>query len=916
MLKKACLTLLLASVLTHFGQAQIQRETLITDTFVFNNVFDVMKKFEQKYELVFDYPDELFTRKVLPTMEFDKTLVDDALAQLFGNFEVEWLLSDDRHTVYIRPAGTEIIDPHFINPNPDPTRFKFSFQGKISDEFSGETLPSATILIKSTLGGAATNVDGYFTLLNVPSDTSTVILRYLGYFTKEVKLRPEMIKEKGFTEFVMEPMTNVIDEIVIVEQKEHMMKASEGISTVSVSPQQLAAMPSLGEKDVFRSLQYLPGISATNETSSGLYVRGGTPDQNLVLFDGFTVYHVDHFYGFFSAFNANSIKDIQLYKGGFEAKYGGRISSVVEMTGKNGNTNDLSGNLGLSALSVNGAVETPFADSKGSLFLSFRRSYTDLVKSGMYSNINNLFSGTGTQAGMMGGGPPGGPGGGFGGRGFGQNESEPTFHFYDLNAKLSYRPSTSDIFSFSFYNGKDMLDASDEFDSGMFGGFVRSDSDFENESVDLSDWGNFGTSFKWGRQWNPKTYTNTTVSYSNYFANRDKYSTTEITRNDSTFETYSGTFEDNNVHDFTFKSDTEYLLNKQHLMSFGGQLTVNSVNYTNIANDTLTVLDRQDDGYTASFYGQDSWKPMEKLNIIPGIRATYYNGTEKLYVEPRVGMSYSLTDRLKAKAAWGLYHQFVTRVTREDLSQGSRDFWLLANEELNPVSSAYHYILGVQYETDNFLFDVEAYYKDMSGLSEYTLRFSNDFRTRTVEMDELFYNGTGIAKGIEFLAQKKYGKYTGWASYTLSQVMHDFPELSNNPFPALHDQTHEFKSVNSLRLGRWTMSGTWVFASGKPYTTPVGWYEVELLDGTTKSFLSVGEKNAYRLPNYHRLDLSVIYNIKVDKYRDTEVGLSIFNVYNHSNVWYKTFEIVDDQVVTTNVNTIGITPNLFINFKF
>ncbi|MCG8372389.1 MAG: TonB-dependent receptor, partial [Balneolales bacterium] len=345
--------------------------------------------------------------------------------------------------------------------------------------------------------------------------------------------------------------------------------------------------------------------------------------------------------------------------------------------------------------------------------------------------------------------------------------------------------------------------------------------------------------------------------------------------------------------------------------------TYNDVEYNNISNDTTLLLDRDDTGLTSALYLQNSWTP-GNLMVNYGLRLAHYSNTEQFYPEPRFSATYSFNDQFKVKGAWGLYNQFVTRVVREDVSQGSRDFWLLADNDVNTTSSSTHYILGASYETTGFLFDVEAFYKDLRGLSEYTLRFTTEgtFRDQTTNLDEVFYEGDGYSQGIEFLAQKKFGKYTGWIGYTISEVIHEFEELSEEPFPALHDQTHELKLVNSLRLGRLTLSGTWVYATGKPYTSPTGGYEITYLDGTSVSYIAVGEKNAYRLPDYHRLDLSAVLNIPFDEYTNADVGFSIFNLYNRSNVWYKTFEIIDGDFITTDVNTIGITPNLFFTINF
>ncbi len=884
--------------------AQDNSEILVNGTFLNQDLYSIFQALEERYGITIDYESEVVPNVKVLGISFSNRPLERVFETLLKEFEVDFLVEGT--TVKIRKKGVRLKE------TPDPTRVNFTLEGKIIDQNSGETLPYAAVYLPDIEKGTTSNVDGFFTLFNTPSDTSIIVVQYIGYKTLTLQLLPESI-DGNFITIELEQFSEELEEIVVTDQKEHMIKASNGVSSVSISPAQLSSLPSLGEKDIFRSLQMLPGISATNETSSGLFVRGGTPDQNLILFDGFTVYHVDHFYGFFSAFNANAVKDIQFYKGGFEPKYGGRLSSVAVLTGKNGNTNNASGNFGISALSANGSLELPFADGRGSMFLSARRSYTDIVQSGIYNNIFGLFEeesesdedNVGPQA------------------RFGATETEPAFYFYDLNAKATYRPSNSDILSFSFYNGQDKLDNSSDFNSSQFGGGFGgggggSNFGFSNDTKDVNDWGNVGSSLRWGRQWNNRLYSNSVLSYSKYFTNRDLFTTNEITRADSTFEVRDGTLEDNNVIDFTFKNDNDFQLNQNHTISFGLQYTYNNVDYTQIRNDTTVVLDRNDKGSVLAGYIQDSWKLFDRLTLNYGVRINQYSETNDTYVEPRASFSFKVSPSLTLKGAWGYFNQFVTRVVREDVSQGSRDFWLLANDELNPVSSATHYIAGISYETAGFLFDIEGYHKDMTGLSEYTLRFSNSgfFNSRTTQLDEFFYEGTGYSRGIEFLAQKKFGKYTGWLGYTLSETIHEFPDLSEDPYPALHDQTHEFKFVNSLRLGDFNLSGTWVYATGKPYTSPTGGYEITLLDGVTNTYVAVGDKNEYRLADYHRLDLSGTYGWDWGAGVWGEVGLSIFNAYNNTNTWYKKFEIIEGDLITTDVNTIGFTPNIFFNIKF
>ena len=774
-----------------------------------------------------------------------------------------------------------------------------TISGIVKDKESGETLPFANVFVKDTNIGTTTNEDGFFTLFNVPSETSTLQVQYIGYKVEILVLNQEIVKNKII--ILLIPDDNQLDEVVVSNDPgQQIVKMNKNVSQISLSPKKLASIPNLGEKDIFRAIQLIPGVSGTNESSSGLYVRGGTPDQNLVLLDGFTVYHVDHFYGFFSAFNSGAIKDIQLYKGGFPAEYGGRISSVMDLTGKTGNSNKFSLSAGLSLVSANATLEIPIGD-KANLLIAGRRSYTDILKSGLYNSIFDLYNDSNQTNGNI---LPN-----F--NGFQQNQTQPTFYFYDLNTKFSYKPSDKDIISISIYNGEDNLDSSREnqntFGSGTEERIINSDIE------DLLNWGNWGSSFRWARQWSDKLYTNVVGAYSNYFSQRKRINDISIQLIDTTTTNKSGLIEDNNLNDYTLRIHNEYKINSKHSLEFGGQLTKNEVDYNYSLNDSISVINQKDKGLIKTVYIQNKWSPTEKLNIIGGIRTTHFDVTNELYYEPRLSGSYQLNNKVKLKGAWGKYYQFVNRIVREDVTQGSRDFWLLANKENSPISFSQHLILGTSYEVDDWLFDVEYFEKEMTGLTEFSLRFQSALGTDP--NDQLFFEGTGISRGVDFLIQKKVGKYTGWLGYTLSEVVHTFPDLSNSPFYSLNDQRHEFKIVNVLKAGRWDLGATWVYGSGKPYTAPNGLYTITLLDGKETEYVSIGEKNGLRIDPYHRLDLSATYNFNLGSGKG-EMGLSIFNLYNKTNTWYNEFEVVDNQVTETNVNYIGFTPSLFFNVSF
>ncbi len=776
---------------------------------------------------------------------------------------------------------------------------KPSIGGVVKEKSTGEALPYATVFIEGTNNGTITNADGYFTLFNLPEGIFSITANFLGYKKNSLK-----VNSKDNDEFLiieLEEDTKQLEEVVI-RGKQSMMKVSENVSQVNISPKQLTSLPSLGEKDIFRSMQLLPGISGSNEASSGLYVRGGTPDQNLVLFDGMTVYHVDHFYGFFSAFNANAIKDVQLYKGGFEPKFGGRTSSVVEITGKTGNENNFNIGGGISSISANAFVEIPLK-KKGSILFAARRSFSEIIKSGLYNDIFDMAGNEDPASSYVSSSSA-----------YQEQETEPVFKFYDMNLKTTFKPTDQDIISISFYSGKDDLDNTIDLNtSNQF----STESTIAFNTTDLTAWGNQGLSAKWGRKWSNRLFSNTVVSYSTFFSDRDR--TTTITRESDSIQTTTvGLVQSNNINDFSIRQDFEFELNSSHTIETGLHMTVNNVNFDNLVNDS-SILDIADNGTTYSAYLQDKWSVSKKLGLVFGLRFNYYDLTDTYYTEPRFQANYKLSPSLKVKAAWGIYNQFINRSIQEDVEQGSRDIWLLADDDAIPVQTATHYIFGFSYDLKNWLFDIEAYYKDLDGLSELNTRIGGQGASESTLQEiyqNSFFTGTGTIKGTEFLIQRKIGDYTGWLAYTLSKVEHNFEAISSNPYPANHDQTHEIKLVNSYNWRNWTFAATWVYSTGKPYTAPTGGYSLTTLDGDEMFYVTVGEKNTQRLPDYHRLDLSTTLNFNIGESPAT-IGLSVFNLYNRSNIWYKDYTIdpENDVYSETDVTFIGFTPSLFFTVK-
>jgi len=783
-------------------------------------------------------------------------------------------------------------------------------KGYIIDSKSGEVLPYANVTIKGFPFGTSTDSEGYFILVNPPENADTLEVFYIGYQSKEIVLTEKDLSKPLLVK--LNPAILQTEAITVTAEDYQIWQASDEVGKVTFSPINIARLPSMGEVDIFRSLQLLPGISGASDGSAGLYIRGGTPDQNLVMLDGMTVYHVDHFFGMFSAFNSDAIKDVQVYKGGFPAKYGGRLSSVVELTGKNGNLNKVSFGAGLNLLSINGLLEVPLFAGKGAWIVSARRSYTDIIQSGTYNNLFDFITDEEATRTFGGGG-----GGRFGG-GFQQEEIRPEFYFYDINSKLSYSPSRRDHLSLSIYNGKDRMDDSEEFGGMQFRRLdsVATEAAGTRARNEITSWGNIGASLKWSRRWHDKFSSNLLFAGSSYYS--DHTTDLNFTFNNDSTSVFRGArnfaqMEDNEIRDLTLRFDNEWHPLASHRVGFGMMMSNTNTDYIASFNDTLNILDHHKESSQYALYLQDKWQVADPFEVTLGLRATQYSQTSDIYMEPRVTARYNLFKQLTLKGSWGSYYQFIHRIVNEDVLEGSRDFWLVADENLEPESAS-NYSLGISYETPGYLFEVETYHKEMENLLEFSRRFR-----RGADFGGAFFVGEGISRGVEFLAQKKHGALNGWIAYTLGEVEYTFPNLnSGESFLASHNRTHEVKFVGTYAWKRWSFSTTWVFGSGQPYTAPVGQYELDLLGDNSLSYIHVGEKNDQQLPDYHRMDVSVSYRFfdpNASRWK-TEAGLSIFNLYDHKNVWYRKYDLDVSPIIISDVTMLGFTPTLFIKFKF
>ncbi|MEL7003585.1 MAG: carboxypeptidase-like regulatory domain-containing protein, partial [Bacteroidota bacterium] len=548
----------------------------------------VLKKLRKTYDLKIAYEDNL-TKGIVVTLRIENATPEETISSVLKETSLNYLFVNDK--IIIIPRVKD--DPKL----PKPTRYDLTVSGVIKDGVNGETLPNAIIRIVGTSKGAVSNVDGFFTILKVPNDTCTLQIDYLGYMSKKIKLDGNL--ELSQLSIDLQSDIAILKDVTITDTYDAPVEVSDQISKVAFNPRSLANLPSLGEHDLFKTVQLLSGISGTNESSANLIIRGALPSQNLVLLDGFTVYHLDHFFGIFSALNTDIIKDVQIYKGGFDSKYGGRVSGVVDITGKSGNTKKTRYNLGANLMSVRGSVEIPITQDLG-ILVSYRRAFTDIIQSRLYEKLFDIARENDEQLTRPIDDPR-------------FADIEPTFFFSDFNSKISYRPSEKDNIALSLYAGADNLTGfvSNELRNEQF------DVSFEDNLTEITEWGNIGFSLRWGRQWSEKHYSNIRVSSASFF--RD-YSF------DYNFQFDSGGVEralnfglrqENRVGEASFNFDHEYLLTQDIALEFGAAFVNHDISYTTFTDDEIADQSA-DAGNVSSIYSTINFKVSKDMTASIG----------------------------------------------------------------------------------------------------------------------------------------------------------------------------------------------------------------------------------------------------------------------------------------------------------
>jgi TonB-dependent Receptor Plug Domain/CarboxypepD_reg-like domain len=717
--------------------------------------------------------------------------------------------------------------------------------GHVRDADSGENLIQATLLERNSGRIAVSNDYGYYSL-SVPADQSVSLLySYVGYepVALELSARVDTLVNASLP-------ISTLEEVVVNGSGVEAIHESVQMSRSELPVQQIKAVPAMGgETDVMKVLQLLPGVKAGNEGTTGLYVRGGGPDQNLFLLDGVPVYNVSHLFGFFSTFNSDAIKHVDILKGAFPARYGGRLSSVVDISMKDGNQTELHGEASIGLIASRLTLEGPIKSNKSSYVFSARRTFADAFIPLVNKLKPNLL---------------------------------PAYYFYDLNAKVNHTFSSKDRIYLSAYLGQDRLRTKGDND------YTVNEMALNSDWLSQIKWGNLVSAIRWNHVYSPKLFSNTTLTYSEYkYDTRNDYDYQEL---DVTTGAIVDRLNSNSYHsgikDIAGRIDVEYQWNDRHYLTAGTYLVRHqfSPGVTAIKNTSSEVFSQLSDipAFESQVYVSDEISIGSRLKANLGVHAANFNVRSKNYfsTQPRLSARYLLGEKLSLKASYSTMAQFIHLLTNVGINLPT-DLWVPTTDVVRP-QKAWQGAFGVAYQLKGgYEFSAEGYYKEMENVIEY--KDGADLLSPGKNWENQVESGRGWSYGSEFLIHKKAGKFNGWVGYTLSWSERKFENINfGQAFPFRYDRRHDLSMVVGYKKSkRFEVGGTFVFATGAALSLPQAAYVMEE-NGYEYIVDHYTGRNQYRMANYHRMDLSGSWH-KKKKHGTRTWVVSIYNVYNRRN---------------------------------
>lgn len=782
--------------------------------------------------------------------------------------------------------------------------------GHLYEKGSRESLPGGLVYEPSSQMAATTNTYGFYTLTLPYHDSLFVVFNCFGFVNDTLWVKaPHDIEHDAFLSKI-----NTLQTVNITAEKQNTEQVQ--MSSVKLSVKDIKNVPMLfGEKDVFKTLLLLPGVQSASEGTSGIYVRGGGPDQNIILLDEATIYNASHLLGFFSIFNGDAIKSVELIKGGFPARYGGRLSSVVDITMKDGNREDFHVEGGVGIISSNVMVEGPVVKDKASFMLSGRTTYLDIFMVPIMKLVND-----GLGAG---------------------------YYFFDLNAKMNFDFGRKDKLYISSYFGRDKFHISES---------------IRNDGIVMSDkykaglfWQNATATARWNHVFSNKIFSNMSFVFSDYEMNN--YVKYKFYYGPGDNESLSSDF-NSGIRDYTLKYDVSFHPNATHRIMAGAAVTYHESrpNAMVLKADTFTSRSSsKEPGVEYAVYVEDEINIRNMFRINPGIRIVGFSVPHKTWFspEPRLSMSYNFLPNLAFKASYAMMSQSMILLSTSTIGLPT-DLWVPVTDNIRPQRSQ-QVALGLHYDLrkPRLSFSIEGYYKRMDNILAYKEGASYFAEMLEAAMDESIYSsippkwadnvtsGRGWSYGVELLVRKEVGKFTGWVGYTLSWTKQQFDDLNfGKPFFARYDRRHDVSIVLMYSpTPKINLSLSWVFATGNAVTLPTSLYVADDLNSSLSTTLpdgeqhtyglfyieNYGEKNNFRMKPFHHLDIGVQF-IKPHKKKGQSIfEVSVYNIYNHHNPFFYftdqgIYHNPDGTFKTVNklmqVSIFPIIPTFAYHFKF
>jgi len=790
---------------------------------------------------------------------------------------------------------------------PGGLRSGVTVSGYVREAGSREALIGVNIYLPGSAVGTTTNTYGFYSLTLPAQDSVRLAFSFVGY---EPLTRVIGLRQNSSLDVQLTPGQALSEVSVVASRTDERVSESAQMSRIDVPVSQIKKIPAfLGEKDVLRVLQLMPGVQKGSEGQTGIYVRGGGPDQNLIILDEATVYNANHLFGFFSVFNGDALKSVELTKGGFPARYGGRLSSVIDLNMKDGNRDKLHGEGGIGLISSRLTLEGPFTrNKKGSFLVSGRRTYLDVVAAPLI-------------------------------RAQSEGETNAGYYFYDFNAKANYEFGPKNKLYLSGYFGRDRFYARDT-----------------GEGTDVGiGWGNATGTLRWNHLFNQKLFSNLSLIYSDY---EFKISSDErgSSNNLNTSLRYSS-----GIRDLSAKLDFDYYPSPKHSVRFGTQtifhrFTPSAVVVQNSLIDQFTRNVEAIDAVESGIYAEDTWRPNERWRVNGGLRLSLFaQGTANyLRPEPRLSASYQLRPGLSAKASYAIMNQYIHLLSNTGIGLPT-DLWVPTTDRIAPQQSS-QVAVGIANDfSDNFVLGkgfaltVEGYHKTMQNIINYRegasfLLIDDPTSAERVRWEDNVTAGRGWSYGAEVLLQRKTGRLSGWLGYTLSWTQWQFAELNaGKPFFPRYDRRHDISVVGIYELSkRVTLSGTWVYGTGNALTVPVANYRafrhqpgLQTLFGPNGAPSSIAplfdygadvsdydqQKNSFRAEAYHRFDVSIQFH-KQKKHHERTWEFSLYNAYNRRNPFFYQLESVSQgqgqpsRTALFRYSVFPVVPSFSYNFKF